>query len=822
MAASVLSGILKVDKDTKKAILSIDATLQKIYKGDADKNKREIKQRKEELQAKKTAEKEKNILEDILGELKKTNKGDKDKKKKSLMEELFDLLKGPIIAFAGTVAGAIGSVVSAVAPFVIAIAGAAAALKAISDFGNLWKGNKNKPGIASNIDFGKGANLGQRIRDEKEDKNYQRGKPGYRQRAEWTTGTAMQDGLTSPYDRDKMRGVYERLLIDLKSSEAEALEEARPKVKVKTNERGGKQGEREEKGTIDPKVKTKIEKDYEERRRRLEESYSRVFGPGGGAEKKQRGGPITVPGSGSGDKVPMMLPPGAFVMNRNASAMLQNGGLVPTLLEPGERVFGPSDVSPMHHMLNSMIPRFQEGGMVSKKDTSKEKESNKGTTAILQGGGPGAVITTGQSLIKQGFTVAEHPNFIKGPPSKFDPSGKARIGGHSSGSLHYSGLALDVTDWRNGDWKGRTRQLAEDVYKQRDALKLTQIIHDPWGAWFKGESKPGPAIGGHPEHLHLGFGKGQGGPLGDPLNKDIASSETGGESKPQSALDMMMGVVGGLGEVGKVISGVMGTFANIAGGELMAAMFGMPAQATGSPPPTTGAPGGISGSSQPLTGDMASKAKMMFDYAKSKGLSDAHAKGLIANMIRESSLRVDSPSGDDGGSGGLFQWKGGRGRRMAQAVPDWKTNWKGQIDYALVEPGEPGQQFKNSKFSSAEEAAYFWMDKWERPSDRGAGQEKHKRLISQMKFQQGGIVNMSSSQSPNTSRFKHAQEEFAQMIADKSGSPTIIVAGGGGGSQGPTVVSTPNAQSSVPSLPDGPSSIQSAEYFYRLNMGSVF
>ena len=40
------------------------------------------------------------------------------------------------------------------------------------------------------------------------------------------------------------------------------------------------------------------------------------------------GGPITVPGSGSGDKVPMLLPAGSFVLNREASQKLQTGGIV--------------------------------------------------------------------------------------------------------------------------------------------------------------------------------------------------------------------------------------------------------------------------------------------------------------------------------------------------------------------------------------------------------------------------------------------------------------------------------------------------------------
>lgn len=91
------------------------------------------------------------------------------------------------------------------------------------------------------------------------------------------------------------------------------------------------------------------------------------------AEGYQSGGPIKVPGSGSGDKVPMMLPQGSFVMNRNAASMgyqtggipkFQSGGMIPTLLEPGEHVYGPGQWDASHVMMNNQIPRFQTGGFV--------------------------------------------------------------------------------------------------------------------------------------------------------------------------------------------------------------------------------------------------------------------------------------------------------------------------------------------------------------------------------------------------------------------------------------------------------------------------
>ena len=107
--------------------------------------------------------------------------------------------------------------------------------------------------------------------------------------------------------------------------------------------------------------------------------------------------------------------------------------------------------------------------------------------------------------------------------------------------------------------------------------------------------------------------------------------------------------------------------------------------------------------------------KLAFDYmTKEKGLSRNHALGLISNGDRESGWKLNNP-GDGGFSNGIFQWHKGRLSRMQAAVPDWKTNWKGQIDYALAEQGEPGQEYLRTSFTTPESAAEFWTRRWERP-----------------------------------------------------------------------------------------------------------
>ena len=153
------------------------------------------------------------------------------------------------------------------------------------------------------------------------------------------------------------------------------------------------------------------------------------------------------------------------------------------------------------------------GGKPTKPSTSEPVSKKGQDEKPAIGAGLQAVAAGGKWALDKGYTVAEHPNFKKnnysgsGPNRGvgFNKNGGEAVGGHSNGSLHYKGLAIDVTDWRPGAWKARTAQLAEEAYQLRDKMKLSQIITDGWGQWFKGGGKSGPGRLGHPEHLHLGF-----------------------------------------------------------------------------------------------------------------------------------------------------------------------------------------------------------------------------------------------------------------------------------------------------------------------------
>ena len=115
-----------------------------------------------------------------------------------------------------------------------------------------------------------------------------------------------------------------------------------------------------------------------------------------------------------------------------------------------------------------------------------------------------------------------------------------------------------------------------------------------------------------------------------------------------------------------------------------------------------------------------SKEKI-YNYLISKGLTRNQALGMIVNIQAESAF--DSAAvGDNGASYGLFQHNLSRRDAMVEYIKenyddkDWKTNWKGQIDYALTE--KDTQTYMGIQFDSPEEASKWFTINWERPQDK--------------------------------------------------------------------------------------------------------
>ncbi len=87
-----------------------------------------------------------------------------------------------------------------------------------------------------------------------------------------------------------------------------------------------------------------------------------------------------------------------------------------------------------------------------------------------------SIVDLGKRLQEKGFRIGEHPAFGK-------------VGQHAPKSHHYAGHALDITDWGEGDWKTRTRQLGEAL---RSAVPGAEVFHPGYDP-----------VGGHHEHVHF-------------------------------------------------------------------------------------------------------------------------------------------------------------------------------------------------------------------------------------------------------------------------------------------------------------------------------
>ena len=90
--------------------------------------------------------------------------------------------------------------------------------------------------------------------------------------------------------------------------------------------------------------------------------------PNGASLGRQTGG--IVPGVGEGDRWRKDLPAGSFVLNKRATRAFgfDRGGMVKTILEPGERYFMPHEVRRIGlgklQAMNEQVGRFQKGGPV--------------------------------------------------------------------------------------------------------------------------------------------------------------------------------------------------------------------------------------------------------------------------------------------------------------------------------------------------------------------------------------------------------------------------------------------------------------------------
>jgi len=110
----------------------------------------------------------------------------------------------------------------------------------------------------------------------------------------------------------------------------------------------------------------------------------------------------------------------------------------------------------------------------------------------------------------------------------------------------------------------------------------------------------------------------------------------------------------------------------------------------------------------------------IFNYLMTKTkMTETKALGILANIKAESQFYVDAVEiGDMENKGiGLFQHTfPARKQAFLKAVPDWKTNWKAQIDFALTEA--EAQKYLNTTFDSVADSTKAFMLDFEKPADQ--------------------------------------------------------------------------------------------------------
>lgn len=234
----------------------------------------------------------------------------------------------------------------------------------------------------------------------------------------------------------------------------------------------------------------------------------------GGPVERQHGG-FTVPGYGSGDKVYRELPPGSFVMNREAAKAggMREGG-IPTILEPKERVFMPKEVK-RHgaqnlQAWNDAVPRQRGGGIgpepiidgppggvrdvgrgaIAKAYAAAKRKYEKATAAA-----PGGPLGGGSAAWRRIDAIAAALGLVPGTLT-------GRLG--EAGSWH--GIAGPGGRARATDYSGPAGGMLRFATRLANTIggSLKELIYSPLGFSIDNGSRTAPfAVSSHYDHVHV-------------------------------------------------------------------------------------------------------------------------------------------------------------------------------------------------------------------------------------------------------------------------------------------------------------------------------
>jgi len=172
----------------------------------------------------------------------------------------------------------------------------------------------------------------------------------------------------------------------------------------------------------------------------------------------------------------------------------------------------------------------------------------------------------------------------------------------------------------------------------------------------------------------------------------------------------------------------------------------------------------------------------VYSYLRQKGISHIHAMGILANIEGESGFQIGVQEKGDSKQGvGLFQYSyPTRKKAFLQAVPDYKKNWKGQIDFAIGKD-ENTPLYLNKQFKSAEDAADDWMRNWENPDKRVYTERRRKHNAFIRNFKPSGQSQPPKTPTPTPPTPPRPVSTGTMNLIPQTGSGGFIQGGSGGG-----------------------------------------
>ena len=529
--------------------------------------------------------------------------------------------------------------------------------------------------------------------------------------------------------------------------------------------------------------------------------------------KRQLGGHINVPGYGEGDKVPMMLPEGSFVLNKMASMHFQTGGMVPTLLEPGEKVFMPGDWDSSISALNDMIPRFQTGGLVQ----AKHPDTGPGWSIGPDSQGRPSVFhkQAAQGLLD---AIRDSDGMVKTSDitSSQRSVEKNRAVGGVPNSNHLSGYAVDI----HGTSKAWLK-------KNGEKYGWKNLVYSGHDGHFDFKGAP----------VQQGDGKEQ--------TADTDSSKGGGN---KSILEGMMSTIGdgakflveGTGaflqgfnegfksETGFGFQDILGA----AGGGATSLFSGLSSMVNKS----SSGMGSTGDALAPSPGGAFSEKALIAELDR-RGIKNKNERAMfLAQMAHESgNFRYDEEIHDGSNYEGrrdLGNTQPGDGRRYkgrGYIQLTGRANYKTYGDKLGIDLVNNPELAKDPNTAAAI-AFEYWNSRVNREAARKGDvttvtrningglngledRQNYYNKYSKQKLQRGGVVNRSTS--PIMERMKKAQVAMEQMTA-MSAEPIVVYE-----DAPPIKVSSSAAVSLMPpELPEGPGSAMASDYFYQLGLGA--